>query len=317
MTQISTHNSAALGWSRLPSNYAIPARAPSLEQAQQYCAHLARTHYENFSVATWFLPKRLRQHFFNVYAYCRISDDLGDEVGDTAASLALLDLWQRELDSCYEGIPKHPVFVALSETVRQFDVPKHEFSDLLTAFRQDQTVTRFETFNDVLGYCHYSANPVGHLVLYLCGYRDAERQQLSDYTCTALQLANFWQDVSVDYAKGRVYLPLEDLRTFGVAEHEIAQQQNTPAFCALMKFQVERAREWFRQGLPLIAKVDRDLAIDLDLFSRGGLEILNAIEQQGYAVLGNRPAISKSRKLGLVTRAAIAKCFGVSLGASR
>ena len=209
------------------------------------------------------------------------------------------------------------MFVALSETVRQFDIPKHEFSDLLTAFRQDQTVTRFETFNDVLGYCHYSANPVGHLVLYLCGYRDAERQQFSDYTCTALQLANFWQDVSVDYAKGRIYLPLEDLRTFGVAESGIAQQQNTPAFCAMMKFQVERARDWFRQGLPLIAKVDRDLAIDLDLFSRGGLEILNAIEQQGYAVLGNRPAISKARKLALVTRAAMSKCFRMSLGASR
>ena len=191
----------------------FPPALPRWKRPGQYCAHLARTHYENFSVATWFLPKRLRQHFFNVYAYCRISDDLGDEVGDTAASLELLDQWQRELDSCYEGAPKHPVFVALAETVRQFDIPKHEFSDLLTAFRQDQTVTRFETFNDVLGYCHYSANPVGHLVLYLCGYRDAERQQLSDYTCTALQLANFWQDVSVDYAKGRIYLPLEDLRT--------------------------------------------------------------------------------------------------------
>jgi squalene synthase HpnC len=306
-----------LGWSRLPSSYAIPASAPTLGQAQQYCAHLARTHYENFSVATWFLPRGLRQHFFNVYAYCRISDDLGDEVGDTAASLALLDDWQRELDTCYEGAPKHPVFVALAETVRQFDIPKHEFSDLLIAFRQDQTVTRFETFKDVLGYCHYSANPVGHLVLYLCGYRDAERQQLSDYTCTALQLANFWQDVSVDYAKGRIYLPLEDLRRFGVTEDEIAHKQNTPAFGEMMKFEVERARDWFREGLPLIAKVDRDLAIDLDLFSRGGLEILNAIEQQGYAVLGNRPAISKSRKLGLVMRAAMAKCFGMSLGASR
>lgn len=314
MTQISTHNSAALGWSRLPSSYAIPASAPALDEAQQYCAHLARTHYENFSVATWFLPKRLRQHFFNIYAYCRISDDLGDEVGDTAASLVLLDEWQRELDSCYQGAPKHPVFVALSETVRQFDIPKHEFSDLLTAFRQDQTVARFETFNDVLAYCHYSANPVGHLVLYLCGYRDAERQQLSDYTCTALQLANFWQDVSVDYTKDRIYLPLEDLRRFGVAEDDIARHQNTPAFREMMKFEVERARDWFRQGLPLVGKVDRELAVDLDLFSRGGMEILNAIEKQNYAVLGNRPAISKSRKLALVAHAALAKMFGLSGG---
>lgn len=295
-------------------SYAIPATPPTVEEARQYCARLARTHYENFSVATWFLPKRLRQHFFNLYAYCRISDDLGDEIGDTEASLELLDEWQHELDACYGGTPRHPVFVALSETVRQFDIPKHEFSDLLTAFRQDQTVTRFETFNDVLAYCHYSANPVGHLVLYLCGYRDPERQQLSDYTCTALQLANFWQDVSVDYAKGRLYLPLEDLRRFHVTEGDIAGQKNTPEFCEMLKFEVERARDWFRQGLPLIRNVDRELAIDLDLFSRGGLEILNAIERQGYAVLGNRPAISKPRKLALVARAASAKLFGSSLG---
>jgi squalene synthase HpnC len=303
---------AGIGWSRLPAAYAIPATPPSLFEAQQYCARLARTHYENFSVATWFLPKRLRQHFFNVYAYCRISDDLGDEVGDAAASLALLDQWQQELDACYEGSPKHPVFVALAETVRQFDIPKHEFSDLLTAFRQDQTVTRFETFQDVLNYCHYSANPVGHLVLYLCGYRDAERQQLSDYTCTALQLANFWQDVSVDYAKDRIYLPLEDLRRFQVTEENIANNQNTPAFCEMMKFEVERAHDWFRRGLPLISRVNSELAIDLDLFSRGGQEILIAIARQNYAVLGNRPAISKSRKLALVARAAMNKLFSAA-----
>lgn len=310
MNHTTAPDPAALGWSRLPAGYAIPPTAPSLAEAREYCARLARTHYENFSVASWFLPRRLRQHFFNVYAYCRVSDDLGDEVGDTEASLELLDQWQRELEACYEDSPKHPVFVALAETVRQFDIPKHEFSDLLIAFRQDQTVTRFETFYDVLAYCKYSANPVGHLVLYLCGYRDAERQQLSDFTCTALQLANFWQDVSVDYAKGRIYLPLEDLRRFGVTEDEIAHTQNTGAFKEMMKFEVERAREWFRQGLPLVGKVDRELAIDLDLFSRGGMEILSAIEKQNYAVLGNRPAISKTRKLALVTHAALAKMFG-------
>src|SRR5580700_6531244 len=263
---------AALGWSRLPAEYAIPHSAPSLEDAREYCRRLARTHYENFSVATWFLPKNLRQDFLNVYAYCRISDDLGDEVGDASASLALLDEWQQQLDACYEGNPRHPVFVALRETVNKFQIPKHEFSDLLIAFRQDQTVTRFETFNDVLAYCRYSANPVGHLVLYLCGYSDAERQQLSDYTCTALQLANFWQDVSADYGKGRIYLPLEDLRRFGVGEHTICDGENTSAFCAMLEFEVERAREWFTQGLPLIARVDPALATDIELFSRGGQE---------------------------------------------
>jgi squalene synthase HpnC len=300
-------SSFPLGWNALPESYRIPASAPSLAEAQAYCERLAKTHYENFSVATWFLPKRLRQHFYNVYAYCRISDDLGDEVGNAQQSLELLDQWEAELNACYAGTPRHPVFVALRETVRQCGIPRHEFSDLLVAFRQDQTVTRFETFNDVLGYCRYSANPVGHLVLYLCGYSDQERQQLSDYTCTALQLANFWQDVWVDYGKGRIYLPLEDLRRFGVSPEEIAQRQATPQFIELMKFEVERAREWFARGLPLVKKVSKELAIDIELFSRGGQEILNAIERQGFDVLKARPAISKSRKLALVMRAAAGK----------
>jgi squalene synthase HpnC len=296
-----------LGWNALPESYRIPATPPSLEEARVYCERLAKTHYENFSVATWFLPSRLRQHFYNVYAYCRISDDLGDEVGDPQQSLELLDQWESELNACYAGSPKHPVFVALVETVKQFDIPQHEFSDLLIAFRQDQTVTRFETFDDILAYCRYSANPVGHLVLYLCGYSDAERQQLSDYTCTALQLANFWQDVFVDYGKGRIYLPLEDLRRFGVTGEDIAQRHATPQFLAMMKFEVERARDWFARGLPLVKMVNRELAIDLELFSRGGQEILNAIERQGFDVLRARPEISKARKLMLVLRAAMGK----------
>jgi squalene synthase HpnC len=297
----------AAGWNRLPPAYAMPAFAPSLEESREYCRRLARSHYENFSVASWFLPKRLQQHFFNVYAYCRISDDLGDEVGDTKLSLALLDEWQAELRACYEGHPKHPVFVALTETIEKCSIPEHEFSDLLSAFRQDQTVTRYETFNDLLGYCRNSANPVGHLVLYVCGYTDSKRQKLSDVTCTALQLANFWQDVSVDYDKGRIYLPLEDLRRFGVSEDDIAAKRNHDGFVEMMRFEVARAREWFKQGLPLVEQVDRELALDIELFSRGGQEILRAIEQQNFAVLGQRPAISKSRKLSLVARAALGK----------
>ena len=296
-----------LGWNALPESYRIPATAPSLEEARAYCERLAKSHYENFSVATWFLPRQLRQHFYNVYAYCRISDDLGDEVGDPQQSLELLDQWEAELNACYAGSPKHPVFVALADTVKQFSIPQHEFSDLLIAFRQDQTVTRFETFDDILAYCRYSANPVGHLVLYLCGYSDAERQQLSDCTCTALQLANFWQDVFVDYGKGRIYLPLEDLRRFGVTGEDIAQRRATPQFLAMMKFEVERARDWFARGLPLVKMVNRELAVDLELFSRGGQEILNAIERQGFDVLRARPEVSKSRKLMLVLRAAMGK----------
>jgi squalene synthase HpnC len=268
---------------------------------------LATSHYENFSVVTWFLPKHLHQHFFNVYSYCRISDDLGDEVGDTQLSLKLLDEWERELDACYDGAPRHPVFVALRETVRECEIPKHEFSDLLIAFRQDQRITRFPTFDDVLAYCKYSANPVGHLVLYLCGYKDEERQKLADFTCTALQLANFWQDVAVDYGKGRIYLPLDSMSRFGVSEEDIAQRRATPQFLELMKFEVARAREWFERGLPLTKQVNRELALDVELFSRGGQEILNAIERQGYDVLKSRPAISRSKKLWLVLRAAAGK----------
>ncbi len=305
--QSTSSSSIPLGWNALPESYRIPAEAPSLAEAQAYCERLAKSHYENFSVATWFLPKHLRQHFYNVYAYCRISDDLGDEVGNAQQSLELLDQWEAELNACYAGEPRHPVFVALRETVQQCGIPKHEFSDLLIAFRQDQTVTRFETFNDVLGYCRYSANPVGHLVLYLCGYSDAERQHLSDYTCTALQLANFWQDVYVDYRKGRIYLPLEDLRRFGVTGEDIAQRRATPQFLSMMKFEIERAREWFARGLPLVKMVSKELAIDIELFSRGGQEILNAIERQGFDVLRARPVISKSRKLALVLRAATGK----------
>src|SRR5258708_9644819 len=297
----------SLGWNALPESYRIPESAPSLAEAQAYCQQLTQSHYENFSVATWFLPARLRQHFYNVYAYCRISDDLGDEVGDAQQSLELLDQWEAELNACYHGAPRHPVFVALAETVRQFNIPQHEFSDLLIAFRQDQAVTRFETFHGCLPYCRYSPHPVGHLVLYLCGYSDAQRQKLSDYNFTALQLANFLQDVAVDYGKGRIYLPLEDLRRFGVTEDDIAQRHATPQFLQLMKFEVQRAREWFDRGTPLVKIVNRELAVDLELFSRGAQEILNAIERQQFYVLERRPVISKPRKLWLVARAAAGK----------
>jgi squalene synthase HpnC len=305
----STPGAAAPGWSVLPPEYAIPEVASSLAEAQAYCVRLATSHYENFPVVTWFLPKHLHQHFYNVYAYCRISDDLGDEVGDKQQSLLLLDQWEAELGRCYNGQPRHPVFVALRETVKAFGIPQHEFSDLLQAFRQDQVVTHYPRFADLLGYCRYSANPVGHLVLYLCGYNDAERQKLSDYTCTALQLANFWQDVGLDFEKGRIYIPLEDFARFGVIERDLAARRATPEFLAMMKFEVERASEWFQRGLPLAKSVDRRLARDIELFSRGGLAILRAIQKHNYDVLASRPVISKRRKVLLLARAALGNLF--------
>ena len=301
------------GWAALPPEYAMPAQAPSLEEARAWCQRLALSHYENFHVASWFLPKRLRPHFHSIYAYCRVSDDLGDETGNREQSLALLDLWGRELDACYRGETRHPIFVALAATIRECDIPKEPFADLLVAFRQDQNITRFDTMNDVLGYCRYSANPVGRLVLYVCGYRDAERFALSDHTCSALQLANFWQDVREDYARDRIYFPREDMQRFGVDEATIASARFTPEFRELMRYEVDYARRMFANGMPLIGMVDSDLALDLDLFTRGGLEILNAIEQQKYDVLRARPSISKPRKAALLLRALTGKLLGRNL----
>ncbi len=291
------------GWAALPASYRMPASTPTLEEAREWCKRLAESHYENFHVASWFLPAALRPHFHAIYAYCRISDDLGDEVGDTAQALALLDMWGRELDACYEGRSRHPVFVALAETIRACSIPKEPFADLLKAFKQDQTVTRYETMHDLLEYCRYSANPVGRLVLYVCGYADEERFRLSDATCSALQLANFWQDVNVDCAKGRVYLPQDDMRRFGVRDETIQQGIATPGFRALLHYEVDFARRLFEEGLPLIHMVGRELAVDLDLFSRGGLEILRAIERRDFDVLSQRPAISKRTKVALALRA--------------
>ncbi len=287
----------------LPAYYRVAdGRAYTPVEARHYTETIARSHYENFTVVSGFLPKELRQHMFNVYAYCRWADDLGDEITDPTLAMQALEWWRGELNACYEGRPGHPVFVALRETIDKFEIPSEPFHHLLDAFVQDQTVKRFPTYADVEYYCTRSANPVGRLVLYLFGFKDAERQQLSDYTCTALQLANFWQDVTVDWQKDRVYLPLEDMRRFGATQSQIAERRFDPAFRELMRFEVERAKGLFRQGLPLIDMVPRRLKLDLELFTRGGETILTLIERQGYDVLSRRPALSKAQKLGLIGR---------------
>lgn len=272
----------------------------SLEEAAQYTRWLARTHYENFHVATWLLPRRLHQDFFNLYAYCRWADDLADEIGDTSESLRLLGWWRGELEAMYAGRASHAVFVALRQTVERHALPMEPLADLIRAFVEDQKVTRYRNWEDLYGYCRYSANPVGRLVLHLCGYRDQERQQLSDATCTGLQLANFWQDVSMDLDKGRVYLPLEVLARHGCGLEDVLARRATGAFRAAMREAVEVARRWFREGLPLARLVDRRLAVDIELFSRGGLRILDKIEQQDYDVLARRPAISRVERVRLL-----------------
>jgi squalene synthase HpnC len=287
----------ALALDALPDESAL-----SRETARQYCRHLATRHYENFTVASWFLPKPLRQHFYNVYAYCRWSDDLADETDDAGLSTELLAWWEGELSACYAGRVRHPVFVALEETIHRFDIPITPFQDLLAAFRQDQQVCRYETCAALLDYCRYSANPVGRLVLYLCGYSDGKRQALSDATCTALQLANFWQDVGVDLEKGRIYLPLEDMDRFGYTEEALRARTVDDRFTALMQFEVHRARTLFQTGMGLLDLVEPRVRLDIELFSRGGLAILDQIARQGYDVLTRRPALSKSRKIALMLR---------------
>ena len=270
------------------------------EEGRAYTRWLATNHYENFHVVSFLLPKRLHQDFYNVYAYCRWADDLADEIGDTAESLRLLAWWRGELDAMYAGRTTHPVFAALASTVAQYGIPRQPFSDLLDAFVQDQTVTRYRNWEELFGYCRNSANPVGRLILYLGGYSDDARQRLSDATCTALQLANFWQDVTVDLLKDRVYIPLEVMERHGYTLEELFARRFTPAFAAVMREIVDRARALFVEGLPLARTVDRRLAIDLDLFSRGGMRVLDKIEQQGYDVLAARPAVSKMERVGLL-----------------
>jgi squalene synthase HpnC len=268
--------------------------------AQQYTRWLATHHYENFHVVSFLLPKRLHQDFYNVYSFCRWADDLGDEIGDREESLRLLAWWRAELEAMYAGHVKHPVFVALEDTVRKYALPIELFGNLISAFKQDQRVTRYANWDELFGYCRYSANPVGRLVLRLCGYADQERDRMSDATCTALQLANFWQDVTVDFQKDRVYLPLDLLARHGYTIEDLAAGKFNPGFQAVMREAVEVARKLFIEGLPLAKTVDRRLGFDLDLFSRGGLRVLDKIEQQNYNVLARRPAISKFERLQLL-----------------
>jgi squalene synthase HpnC len=277
--------------------------------ARGYTRWLATHHYENFTVVSWLLPQPLQQHFYNVYAYCRWADDLGDEVPDPARALDFLNEWEDELRRAYAGSPSHPVFVALSETVRAFDIPSEPFADLLKAFRQDQAVHRYPDWPSVLEYCRYSANPVGRLVLYLCGHRDAERQSLSDATCTALQLANFWQDVARDLEKDRIYIPLDALAGRGILEEDLFAHRFSNQYAALMRDLIARTRDLFVTGAPLASLVAPELRVDIELFRRGGLAVLDAIGAIGYDTLHHRPAIGRAAKARLLGRAFLSRLY--------
>jgi len=275
-------------------------RRLSLRKGRRYCRRLARRHYENFTVASRLLPRQLRQHFCNIYAYCRWADDLADETGGPPRSLALLGWWEGRLRECYRERAVHPVFVALADTVRRFDIPPDPLLDLLVAFRQDQQVTRYETFEELLTYCRYSANPVGRLVLYLGGCHDPARARLADSISTGLQLANFCQDVARDWDRHRVYLPQARCRRFGYDESMFARRECNDAFRQVLAAEVDQAAGWLRRGLPLVTLVTPELRLPVALFVHGGLAILDAIRRQHYDVWSTRPLVSKLQKLQLV-----------------
>jgi len=292
-----------------PPEYLTPLERPSLPEAQAWCRELASSHYENFHVATFFLPRKVRPHFESIYAYCRFADDFGDEVSDPKVATRLLDTWGAMLDECYDTPERsmHPVFVALHETIRECNPPRELFADLLHAFRIDQVKTTFDSWEELLEYSHYSANPVGRLVLWVCGYREESLGLLSDKVCTALQLANFWQDVVEDAERGRRYVPAESMLRFGVDEGQIEGRVFTPEFRAMMQGLVVRTREMLLEGGAISKHVDKELAVTLDLFRKGGEAILNGITAENFDVLRGRPVVSRARKVSLLMEAFVGK----------
>ncbi len=306
MSETTTTHYALLG---APAEYLTPVERPTLAEAQAWCRNLATTHYENFHVATFFLPGKVRPHFESIYAYCRVADDLGDEVSDPLVATRLLDTWGAMLEECYDAPERstHPVFVALHETIRECNPPRQLFLDLLHAFRMDQYKTEYESWEELLEYSHYSANPVGRLVLWVCGYKEESLALLSDKVCTALQLANFWQDVVEDAERGRRYIPAESMLRFGVDEGQIEGRVFTPEFRAMMQDLVVRTRAMLLEGGAISSRVDKELKVVLDLFRKGGEAILNGITRQDFDVLRGRPVVSKARKVGLLMEALVGK----------
>jgi squalene synthase HpnC len=309
-----------------------PAKCPQMDYAQAiaYNRRLARSHYENFTVVSWLLPARLRDDFRNIYAFCRWADDLGDETGDRQRSLELLGWWKHEVDLCYQGRPRHPVFVALHQTILKHEIPRQPFDDLIDAFVQDQQIVRYQSWEQLTDYCSRSANPVGRLVLYLCGHRDERRQSLSDATCTALQLANFWQDVRRDVLeRDRVYLPESIAREHGLdidqmvkiirldAEPALGDRVCCtgedlpsagmmaigPAYRETIKACCQRTWPMFGQGRDLLPLLAPDVRLDIELFGAGGEAILRMIRRQGYDTLRHRPALGKGAKMALMFKA--------------
>jgi squalene synthase HpnC len=292
-----------------PEIYLTPAVRPTLAEAQAWCKHLATTHYENFHVATLFLPAKLRPHFHSVYAFCRTSDDLGDEVASTALATCLLSEWRAMLHECFTTpeLSLHPVYVALQPTIAECKLPMQPFDDLISAFEQDQVYTHHASLGTLEHYSRYSANPVGRLVLLVSGYKSEELMLLSDDICTGLQLANFYQDIVEDSERGRRYIPADAMQQFGVTDEQILGRRFDANFRTMMQFLVDDARARLTRGQCIVPLVDRDLAATLSLFVKGGHAILDAIAAQDYNTLKSRPVVTKTAKLRLLGGALVGK----------
>ncbi|MBI3005457.1 MAG: squalene synthase HpnC [Ignavibacteriales bacterium] len=278
----------------------IRRRVWSSQEAFLHCERLTYAHYENFPVASLLLPKDRRKYICAVYAFARTADDFADEPGLTPAErIESLNAWEEQLNDCLNGSARDPVFIALAQTIDRFHIPMDLFRNLLYAFRQDVTVHRYEKFDDVLQYCQNSANPVGRLILLMFNYRSEVMLQYSDSVCTALQLTNFWQDISIDAERDRIYLPLEDMRDFGYVEDDLLSKKFTPQFSHLLAFEVDRTRELFQQGKALLSEVGRDLSLELRMTWKGGMRILQKIERMNYNVFRIRPKLTFADTLGL------------------
>lgn len=276
-----------------------------IRSAYDHCERAARGHYENFPVASLLVPRGIRRHVAAIYAFAREADDFADEAEHEGHRLELLDDWGRMLDRAARGSADHPVFVAIAHTIETRGIPVQPLRDLLEAFRRDVTVASYGTFDELLGYCRLSANPVGRLLLHLFGRAKDPLIEMSDAICTALQLANFWQDVSIDLDKGRCYIPEEDLRRFGCSDRDLRSRRPTPAFKELMRFQVERTRSLFERGAGLPAAVGGRLGFELKLVLQGGLRILERIDSVEGDVFGRRPVLTVPDWGRMIVRAAL------------
>lgn len=280
---------------------ASPA-AISREDAFAHCEALTRAHYENFPVGSRLIPGDLRPHVCSIYAFARTADDFADEPGlERDERLRRLDGWGRNLDACLAE-PEGPIFTALAETIRSRQIPIGLLHDLLHAFRMDVVTPRHRTFNHLLCYCRYSAAPIGRLILHLFEYRDAERLAYSDVICTALQLANFWQDIAIDFCRGRIYLPQDDMARFGVTEANLSGGQVTSGFRSLLDCQIARTERLFHRGRALPDTVGGRLRYELRLTWLGGMEVLDKIRRNQYDIFHNRPALTKRDTLSLLLR---------------